>query len=123
MSGYPNPSCVCIVWLPVVDILELLLLVCLEAQFLFLFYISTFLLVSSSSFASTIMLMYVQNCVMCTFSFFMCCVGFDCRCGLKLCSKHRYSDQHNCTFDYKTDGRALLEKAHPAVVAAKVGKL
>ncbi|XP_065187965.1 AN1-type zinc finger protein 6-like [Sycon ciliatum] len=50
-------------------------------------------------------------------------LGFDCRCGLKFCSKHRYSDQHNCSFDYKTDGRSLLEKSHPAVVASKVGKL
>lgn len=50
-------------------------------------------------------------------------LGFDCRCGHKFCSKHRYSDQHDCSFDYKTDGRAALEKSHPVVVAAKLQKL
>ena len=28
-------------------------------------------------------------------------LGFECRCGLYYCGIHRYSDQHNCPFDYK----------------------
>lgn len=33
-----------------------------------------------------------------------------CRCGLLLCTKHRYADEHDCTFDYKMLGREQLEK-------------
>lgn len=32
-------------------------------------------------------------------------LGFNCRCGGTFCEKHRYSDKHECTFDYKTHGR------------------
>ncbi|MFS8010382.1 putative transcription regulator A20-like family [Helianthus anomalus] len=27
--------------------------------------------------------------------------GFRCRCGDLLCSEHRYSNRHNCSYDYK----------------------
>ncbi|KAJ9599016.1 hypothetical protein L9F63_010473 [Diploptera punctata] len=27
--------------------------------------------------------------------------GFECRCGGLYCAVHRYSDKHNCTFDYR----------------------
>merc|ERR1719445_1699574 len=30
--------------------------------------------------------------------------GFTCRCGGLFCSIHRYSDKHECTFDYKELG-------------------
>jgi len=43
-----------------------------------------------------------------------------CRCGLKFCPKHRYSDQHDCSFDYKTHGRKQLEEKNPQVVGAKL---
>ena len=32
-------------------------------------------------------------------------LGFHCRCGGTFCEKHRYSDKHDCSFDYKTHGR------------------
>ncbi len=28
-------------------------------------------------------------------------LGFKCKCSYVYCSRHRHSDQHNCTFDYK----------------------
>ena len=28
-------------------------------------------------------------------------VAFKCRCGLYFCGIHRYSDKHDCQFDYK----------------------
>ncbi|CAN1228695.1 Zinc finger A20 and AN1 domain-containing stress-associated protein 5 [Linum grandiflorum] len=31
--------------------------------------------------------------------------GFRCRCGELFCSEHRYSDRHDCSYDYKTAGR------------------
>jgi len=39
--------------------------------------------------------------------------GITCRCGYVYCSSHRYGDQHNCTFDYKTADRAELAKRNP----------
>lgn len=49
--------------------------------------------------------------------------GFKCRCENLFCGLHRYSDQHECSFDYKTDGRAKLEKENPQVVGAKIRKI
>merc|ERR1712142_255939 len=49
--------------------------------------------------------------------------GFECRCGLYYCGIHRYSDQHNCPFDYKTDGRKQIAAANPAVRGEKIQKL
>jgi hypothetical protein len=49
--------------------------------------------------------------------------GIKCRCGLKFCSKHRYVDQHNCTYDYKEQAKKELEGKNPKVVAAKIEKI
>uniref|UniRef100_A0A0C9RL30 TSA: Wollemia nobilis Ref_Wollemi_Transcript_12865_1505 transcribed RNA sequence n=1 Tax=Wollemia nobilis TaxID=56998 RepID=A0A0C9RL30_9CONI len=49
--------------------------------------------------------------------------GFNCRCGNTFCSLHRYSDKHNCPFDYKGAARAAIEKANPVVKAEKVDKI
>lgn len=49
--------------------------------------------------------------------------GFKCRCNYIYCSMHRYSDKHECTFDYKALGRDAIAKANPTVVAAKVDKI
>jgi len=48
--------------------------------------------------------------------------GFDCRCGGLFCSTHRYSDKHNCGFDYETLGKDQLRKANPVVQNAKIDK-
>lgn len=49
--------------------------------------------------------------------------GFKCRCGKTFCSIHRYSDKHNCVFDYKSAGRDAIAKANPVVKADKVEKI
>lgn len=49
--------------------------------------------------------------------------GFECRCGGLFCGLHRYSDKHDCTFDWKAHGKGILEKANPVVVADKVQKI
>lgn len=46
--------------------------------------------------------------------------GFKCRCGDLFCGIHRYSEKHNCTFDYKAAGREAIAKANPIVKADKV---
>ncbi|XP_019909163.1 AN1-type zinc finger protein 6 [Esox lucius] len=49
--------------------------------------------------------------------------GFDCRCGNVFCGAHRYSDIHNCTFDYKADAAEKIRKANPVVVGEKIQKI
>jgi hypothetical protein len=49
--------------------------------------------------------------------------GFTCRCGGLFCSLHRYSDKHECSFDYKELGAEQIRKSNPVVVASKVQKI
>ncbi|KAJ3708194.1 hypothetical protein LUZ61_011899 [Rhynchospora tenuis] len=49
--------------------------------------------------------------------------GFRCRCGNLFCGSHRYSDTHDCSFDYKAAGRAEIMKNNPVVRAAKIIKI
>lgn len=49
--------------------------------------------------------------------------GFNCRCGHLFCSIHRYSDKHECPFDYRTAGRDAIAKANPVVKAEKLDKI
>ncbi|KAG0541767.1 hypothetical protein BDA96_02G045800 [Sorghum bicolor] len=49
--------------------------------------------------------------------------GFQCRCGGTFCSTHRYTDSHQCTFDYKTAAREQIAKQNPVVMADKINKI
>ncbi|XP_072972464.1 zinc finger AN1 domain-containing stress-associated protein 15-like [Typha angustifolia] len=49
--------------------------------------------------------------------------GFRCRCGELFCGRHRYSDIHDCSFDYKAAGREEILKNNPVVRAAKIIKI
>lgn len=49
--------------------------------------------------------------------------SYTCRCGHLFCSSHRYSEVHNCTYDYKKEGRKLLQQANPVVTAPKLPKI
>ncbi|XP_059083995.1 uncharacterized protein LOC131881216 isoform X1 [Tigriopus californicus] len=49
--------------------------------------------------------------------------GFTCRCGGLFCSIHRYSDKHDCPFDYKELGAEEIRKSNPMVVAKKIQKI
>jgi len=49
--------------------------------------------------------------------------GFNCRCGNMYCSVHRYSDKHDCQFDYRTAARDAIAKANPVVKAEKLDKI
>ncbi|XP_077593414.1 AN1-type zinc finger protein 5-like [Stigmatopora nigra] len=49
--------------------------------------------------------------------------GFDCRCGNMFCGFHRYSDQHNCPYDYKAEAVAKIRKDNPVVVADKIQRI
>ncbi|XP_051230370.1 zinc finger A20 and AN1 domain-containing stress-associated protein 7-like [Lolium perenne] len=49
-------------------------------------------------------------------------LGFRCRCDGTFCSVHRYSDKHECGFDYKSAGREEIAKHNPMVVADKIAR-
>lgn len=49
--------------------------------------------------------------------------GFQCRCGGLYCGLHRYSDKHECSFDYKEMAQEQIRKANPVVVGQKVQKI
>ncbi|KAG6438461.1 hypothetical protein SASPL_103404 [Salvia splendens] len=49
--------------------------------------------------------------------------GFRCRCGELFCADHRYSDRHDCSYDYKTAGREAIARENPLVRAAKIVKI
>ncbi|XP_067349860.1 AN1-type zinc finger protein 6 isoform X2 [Channa argus] len=49
--------------------------------------------------------------------------GFYCRCGGVFCSTHRYSDVHNCTFDYKADAAEKIQKENPVIVGEKIQRI
>lgn len=48
--------------------------------------------------------------------------GFKCRCSYVYCATHRYAEKHDCCFDYKSAGRAQVQKNNPHCVAAKIEK-
>lgn len=50
-------------------------------------------------------------------------MGFKCRCDDVFCSVHRYSDKHNCGFDYKSSAQEEIAKANPVVKADKMEKI
>ncbi|EDW07031.2 zinc finger A20 and AN1 domain-containing stress-associated protein 2 [Drosophila mojavensis] len=49
--------------------------------------------------------------------------GFPCRCGGTFCAVHRYSDRHDCTFDYREMGANEIRRDNPLVVPEKLRKL
>lgn len=49
--------------------------------------------------------------------------GFNCKCGNLFCAIHRYSDKHDCPFDYRSTARDAIAKANPVVKAEKLDKI
>lgn len=49
--------------------------------------------------------------------------GFTCRCDGLYCSLHRYSDKHECSFDYRQLGKQEIRKNNPVIVGEKVNKI
>ncbi|GMF09879.1 unnamed protein product [Phytophthora lilii] len=46
-----------------------------------------------------------------------------CRCDYTFCGKHRYAEEHNCAFNFKTAGKRKLEEENPVVVPSKVARI
>ena len=49
--------------------------------------------------------------------------GFECQCGNVYCGVHRYSDVHNCSYNYKADAAEKIRKENPVVVGEKIQKI
>ncbi|XP_021280569.1 zinc finger A20 and AN1 domain-containing stress-associated protein 8-like isoform X2 [Herrania umbratica] len=49
--------------------------------------------------------------------------GFTCRCGDLFCAVHRYSDKHDCPYDYQCAARDAIAKANPVLKANKLDKI
>ncbi|XP_078474818.1 AN1-type zinc finger protein 6-like isoform X1 [Lampetra fluviatilis] len=49
--------------------------------------------------------------------------GFECRCGNLFCGLHRYSDKHECSYDYKSEAAEKIRKENPIVVSEKIQKI
>ncbi|XP_054814373.1 zinc finger A20 and AN1 domain-containing stress-associated protein 8-like [Prosopis cineraria] len=49
--------------------------------------------------------------------------GFSCKCGNLFCAMHRYSDKHDCSFDYRMVGQDAIAKANPVIKAEKLEKI
>jgi len=47
-------------------------------------------------------------------------IPFTCKCELQFCVNHRYAELHNCSFDYKSDGRKKLKMDNPQIIADKL---
>ncbi|ORX54862.1 hypothetical protein BCR36DRAFT_322322 [Piromyces finnis] len=48
---------------------------------------------------------------------------YKCKCNKIFCATHRYSECHNCTYNYKQNGKKDLEKNNPLVVKDKISKI
>ncbi|KAJ3385389.1 AN1-type zinc finger protein 5 [Lobulomyces angularis] len=49
--------------------------------------------------------------------------NFKCKCGKSFCALHRYSDRHDCAYDYKAASKSALIKDNPLIISEKVLKL
>lgn len=47
----------------------------------------------------------------------------QCKCKRKLCKNHVFSQNHECDFDYKSEGKLILEKTLVSVQPQKVDKI
>lgn len=49
--------------------------------------------------------------------------SYECRCGHNFCATHRYAETHDCTYDYKSAGRRILQETNPLISAPKLPKI
>lgn len=46
-----------------------------------------------------------------------------CRCDYTFCNKHRYAEEHNCQFNFKSVAKRKLEQENPQVIPAKFARM
>jgi len=45
---------------------------------------------------------------------------FDCKCHGKFCTIHRYPEEHDCSYDFKTEQINELIKNNPKIIPLKI---
>ena len=50
-------------------------------------------------------------------------LGYQCKCGSVYCAKHRHFDQHECSYNFKLEGKEKIFKSNPVVEQPKLKKL
>lgn len=45
---------------------------------------------------------------------------FDCKCGSAYCPKHRLPSDHECKYDFKSEGRKRIQETNPKIISLKV---
>ena len=59
-----------------------------------------------------------KRCLICNKKYGL--IPFECTCGGQFCINHRYTDAHNCPFDYKSLERDRLRQNNPVIIQDKV---
>jgi len=49
--------------------------------------------------------------------------GITCKCKGLFCSIHRYTDKHECTYDWKADGAEEIARNNPLIIGKKISKI
>jgi AN1-type zinc finger protein 5/6 len=60
----------------------------------------------------------INNCYKCNKDISL--IKFKCKCDKYFCIKHRYSDIHNCNYDYKTNNKKKLSEENPVIKKMKI---
>ena len=47
-------------------------------------------------------------------------IPFNCKCSNTFCTKCRLPSDHNCTYDYRAEGKEKILKENPVVIADKI---
>lgn len=50
-------------------------------------------------------------------------LGHECRCEYIFCGNHRYAEDHDCSYDFKENGRKHLAEQNAHVIAPKIQKI
>lgn len=46
-----------------------------------------------------------------------------CKCEQYFCMKHKFPEDHNCSFNFKLRGQELLTKKNPIIIGDKINKI
>lgn len=45
--------------------------------------------------------------------------AFSCKCARVFCGRHRYADEHQCSYDYQLENRLKLAKENPRILSSR----
>ena len=48
---------------------------------------------------------------------------FLCKCEGYYCTVHNYPETHECSFDYKSEGKIKITKENPTIIADKIQRI